>query len=599
MGTQKGFIFTLDAVFSLIVASAAMSILLYMNFSTPAYQAQQNQAASLLQNMLRTSVGQIAQGQSLQMAESGYRPVVPSGYADFLQNPAGYIRAVAPPQYVNSITVSFWIDPMNNSLWGNPGNYWENAVSGSKGCWDSYYFYIEASGSPPGVSWSVTNTGGAQERDGASGIKLVPNQWQQLIGVYNGSDLAIYWDGNQIGTPVAATGTVVYNGTTISGTNPTSSGGCNPISGGIANVQIYANAISPAAARTIYAEGIGGAPVNGYSLLGWWPLDGNANDYAGITNGGTTYTSFVGSSTVPLWGYNATSDESVLHAIAELYLNGQSAVAGMLLKDLYNISDTAVLINNRYAPAMNISYFDGTNSYVQVNSTPSLAPGAKATFSAWIYPESLAGCGVQNCIILNKENSYELAISSNGQLCWALNNTAPAWNWECPPLYVSAGKWNYVAVAYNGSAVVAYLNGVNASPFSASGVIKGTGLAFRIGARGAPGAPGSPFFGDIADVQLYNTSLSKSQIDSLYYEGLGGLPVNGANLLGWWPLDGNANDYSGNGNSGTSVAVQYNQVGIIPIGLENAYSVSKASAPMSLNAGGINSEYNVSLVVWK
>ncbi len=598
MTAYRGFIFTLDAIFSLIVASAAISILLYINFATPSYQAQQNAAQSLMQEMLSTTVGQIAQGRSMAISAAGAAPVTPFGYANFLQSPAGYIRAVSPPQYTNSITVSFWIDPVNNSLWGNPGNYWENALSGSKGCGDSYYFYIEAGASPPGYSWSITNT--AKTPYGTSGSGLVPGVWQNLIGVYNGSGLIIYRNGAQSGSAAAASGTIIYNGTTISGTTPTSAGGgCNPISGGMADVQIYSGAVGPAAANTLYHEGRAGAPLNGYGLLGWWPLNGNMNNYGGSANGQATYTTLVQSSYTPLWSYNASSNESVLGMLAGLYLNGQSAVAEMLLHRMYGTANTGIFINNEYAPVMNLSWFGGTSSYVQVNSTPSLDLGSKLTFSAWIYPYTLSGCGTQNCIILNKENSYEWSLSATGQLCWALNNTAPGWTWVCPPIYVSAGKWSYVALTYNGSVATEYLDGVNATPSAASGAVGSTGLAFRIGARGAPGAPNSLFEGDMADVQIYNASLNGTQIDDLYKEGAGGIPVTNSDLVGWWPLDGNANDYSGNGNSGISVAMQYTQEGPVPPGLAGAYSVSRASSPLSLDAGGVNKLYNVSVVMWR
>ncbi|MEM4067933.1 MAG: hypothetical protein QXV17_13850, partial [Candidatus Micrarchaeaceae archaeon] len=56
--------------------------------------------------------------------------------------------------------------------------------------------------------------------------------------------------------------------------------------------------------------------------------------------------------------------------------------------------------------------------------------------------------------------------------------------------------------------------------------------------------------GNLADVQLYNTSLSASEIQALYQEGIGGAPIDLQNLVGWWPLNGNANDYSGNDNNG-------------------------------------------------
>ena len=51
-------------------------------------------------------------------------------------------------------------------------------------------------------------------------------------------------------------------------------------------------------------------------------------------------------------------------------------------------------------------------------------------------------------------------------------------------------------------------------------------------------------------MQLYNASLSSNQINLLYDEGIGGVPVQTQGLIGWWPLNGNANDYSWNGNNG-------------------------------------------------
>ncbi len=63
--------------------------------------------------------------------------------------------------------------------------------------------------------------------------------------------------------------------------------------------------------------------------------------------------------------------------------------------------------------------------------------------------------------------------------------------------------------------------------------------------------------GSIANVQLYNTTLTQSEIQALYKEGIGGAPINVNNLVGWWPLNGNANDYSGNDNNGVPTNVTY------------------------------------------
>jgi len=57
--------------------------------------------------------------------------------------------------------------------------------------------------------------------------------------------------------------------------------------------------------------------------------------------------------------------------------------------------------------------------------------------------------------------------------------------------------------------------------------------------------------GSIANVQIYNTVLTPQEIQYLYQQGLGGGPVRLQNLVAWWPLNGDAKDYSGNNNHGT------------------------------------------------
>ena len=54
----------------------------------------------------------------------------------------------------------------------------------------------------------------------------------------------------------------------------------------------------------------------------------------------------------------------------------------------------------------------------------------------------------------------------------------------------------------------------------------------------------------VEDVQIYNISLSQNDITTIYDEGIGGAPIALPWLVGWWPLNGNGNDYSGNNNNG-------------------------------------------------
>jgi len=214
---------------------------------------------------------------------------LPQYVASFSQSPAGYIQAGAPSVAISQITVAFWINPVNNGYWGISGNYWENAISGAGGCWNNYYFYIESGANPPGESWSIKNSAGTEFRD-FPGVALAPNTWQQLVGVYNGSNLLVYLNGKQIGSPVTANGIITFNGAKISGTNPVTSGaGCNPISGNLANIQIYNTSLSANEIQALYLEGIGGAPIRLQNLVAWWPLNGDANDYSGNGNNGQIY----------------------------------------------------------------------------------------------------------------------------------------------------------------------------------------------------------------------------------------------------------------------------------------------------------------------
>jgi len=110
-------------------------------------------------------------------------------------------------------------------------------------------------------------------------------------------------------------------------------------------------------------------------------------------------------------------------------------------------------------------------------------------------------------------------------------------------------KWNFFAFAVSPPNYYFQLNNqnataVNGNPYSWTGQV-------YIG--GSSGDGDSPMVGELADIQIYNTSLTPAEIEELYLEGIGGAPIDLQHLVGWWPLNGNANDYSGNGNNGQIV----------------------------------------------
>jgi len=118
-------------------------------------------------------------------------------------------------------------------------------------------------------------------------------------------------------------------------------------------------------------------------------------------------------------------------------------------------------------------------------------------------------------------------------------------------LPTSFNTWEFVAatetVIGSNRIITVTLNTQNATQIS-SDLANTNAPQLTIG--GWDGSHVGPMNGTIANVQLYNITLSPQEITALYREGIGGAPINLQHLVGWWPLNGNANDYSGNDNNG-------------------------------------------------
>ena len=117
---------------------------------------------------------------------------------------------------------------------------------------------------------------------------------------------------------------------------------------------------------------------------------------------------------------------------------------------------------------------------------------------------------------------------------------------------ITPAAWYFAALTYSPTTntLTGYLNN-NQEGSCGGGVFTQDSGPLQIGAYAGS------FDGQVANFQIYNTSLSQPGITALYHEGIGGAPTNLQNLVGWWPLNGNAKDYSGNNNNGVPTNVIY------------------------------------------
>ncbi len=131
--------------------------------------------------------------------------------------------------------------------------------------------------------------------------------------------------------------------------------------------------------------------------------------------------------------------------------------------------------------------------------------------------------------------------------------------------YAYPTSWTFYTLTASPGLAVAYENGASVGQSNTISSISINSIVM-----GDYAYPGSDNWdsdkGHLANVQVYNTSLSAAEVQALYMEGIGGAPIKPANVTGWWPLNGDANDYSGNNNNGQSTNVQYTNTWI------NSYS---------------------------
>ena len=179
---------------------------------------------------------------------------------------------------------------------------------------------------------------------------------------------------------------------------------------------------------------------------------------------------------------------------------------------------------------------------------------AARTITAWVY---ISTTNTQYILIyggaFNCNNLFGIETYNNLMVYYGATCTTAA--------TLSANTWYFIVNQFNGSAAnegaIAYL-GKNGQPLSLYSTNLGNGESttssiFYLNDYNG----GSPFIGKMSNVQIYNTALTQAQINTLYSEGMGGAPIAGAGLVGWWPLDGNANDYSGNNNNGVASNVNW------------------------------------------
>ncbi len=407
-------------------------------------------------------------------------------------------------------------------------------------------------------------------------------KWHLIVGTFyapsgtsvSPSDFKIYVDG------VASPGPTYSSG---SASSPLSGLGNTIIgyeqvwglyfSGNIANVQIYTTALSPAQVSRLYINGLDGTPLSNASLAGWWPLNGNANDYSGENNNGTAqnmmYTKMAGYISDPVFPnmpnlYNASVVKGVLNCanlnqcgnitLSHLYLGPRvlAARGGTAQSEAGALGVT----NGSVPSAMAFT----NDAYVQVPNVAALQLPSPLTISGWVdYAAAPSTLGW----LVAKEDAWGVgACGSSINPCFYDWINATEFKSSTS---LSTNEWYFMTAVISGGTETIYVDGANvlSDPFSVSN--QNTGVQIGYG-----NSAGQNLIGDAADIQIYANAMNASQVQSLYLNN----SVSGMTPVSYWPLSvpyqgmlnqthdviGNNNGYISNSSGSCTVASMINGV---------------------------------------
>jgi hypothetical protein len=210
---------------------------------------------------------------------------------------------------------------------------------------------------------------------------------------------------------------------------------------------------------------------------------------------------------------------------------------------------------NGEIPEFVASFSTSDGSTVNTNTGKLLSGSTAFTISFWVNPTTLStsqlGFLDEECLIGVKFDQPDTIEVDFGSSCWTVGTHSSFSS-------IKANQWIFVATTWkSGSSVIDYVDGVGQQAAGPTSAVLGTvGGNFEIG-QAISGSPTTAMTGEISNVQVYNSSLGPNTISAMYAEGIGGAPIDLKNLAAWYPLNGNANDYSGNGNNGVPTNVVY------------------------------------------
>ena len=210
--------------------------------------------------------------------------------------------------------------------------------------------------------------------------------------------------------------------------------------------------------------------------------------------------------------------------------------------------------------------FDGTNDYLDIGDV--LLDGVSAfTVTTWVKCASWTGIG-DTTMLVSKDGwggtrqFYWAVLSGGTTIRWYMNDGS-TYGYKAQTHGMSNSTWHHIALTYDGSAVIQYVDGVALTGGTLTGSVPSslntTSNNLQLGGQTTAGA-GHYFNGKLDETAIWDEALTAAEILALKSTP-SDLLVNAGNyaskdnLVGWWRMEENTGttvaDSSTNSNTAT------------------------------------------------
>ena len=225
---------------------------------------------------------------------------------------------------------------------------------------------------------------------------------------------------------------------------------------------------------------------------------------------------------------------------------------GQIFPGPYTSTGTVIGTSTSTVLPLYTAYFTRTD-YINTATKPFQNQSFSIVFWAYLYNTSSGSSSDQHFIFELSQN-YGCPGSSSSIDWLDIRGTSFHTVGWCSDLFEAAtpDTWYFLSWTYNksGKTQTFYIDG--GSPTSDSWYVLNPQGQLYLGSTG-----GVSLHGFLTNFQIYNTTLTQTQLSAIYNEGLDYKPITNAVIADFWALNGTVNNYANPSASSTNVGVVF------------------------------------------